>query len=390
MARTYRVGVIGSTGKGNYGHGLDRAFVGVERAEIVAVADEDPAGLAKTADSLLVERRFADYRRMLEHERLDIVCVGPSSTAERVAMVAAAAQAGCHIYCEKPFLPDLESIDRVRTICQAQAIKLQMAHQWRAAAPVQQTIARLQAGYFGRLLRMRARPKDDNRGGGQELLLHGTHMFDLMFALAGPPRWASGHILAGNREAQRSDAVDGPIGPMLGDSIVAMFGFDQGVRGFFDSTAGTAPSVRKQRPGEIDNPAWDHVFGLSVECERATLAFRQPGDVFIYPAAGVLPDIAALQWEKTVVPDWHFTPEHLPRDFRNWLHLGNQILARDLIAAVEQDREPLSPLRHAAWITEMVQGVYASHLDGGRRVAIPLAERKHPLAALPPKGNGKE
>ena len=31
--RKYRVAVIGSTGRGNYGHGLDTAFVGVERAE---------------------------------------------------------------------------------------------------------------------------------------------------------------------------------------------------------------------------------------------------------------------------------------------------------------------------------------------------------------------
>lgn len=317
---------------------------------------------------------------MLARERLDIVCIGPSWTAERVAMVEAVAAAGCHIYCEKPFLADLVSVDRARAACERGAVKLQMAHQWRASAPVQQTIARLHAGYFGRLLRMRARPKDDRRGGGQELLLHGTHMFDLMFALAGPPRWASGHIQVGEREAQRTDAVAASIGPMLGDSIVAVFGFDHAVRGFFDSTAGTAPTTRKQQPGEIDNPAWDHVFGLTVECERATLAFRQPGDVYVYPAAGILPDIAALAWEKTIVPEWHFTPEHLPRDFSKWLHLGNQILARDLMAAIDENRAPLSPLEHAAWVTEMVQGVYVSHLDGGRRVAIPLAERKHPLA----------
>lgn len=60
MPKSYRVGVIGSTGKGNYGHGLDTAFVGVERAEIVAVADDNPAGLAKTADALLVSQRYAD------------------------------------------------------------------------------------------------------------------------------------------------------------------------------------------------------------------------------------------------------------------------------------------------------------------------------------------
>lgn len=43
--KRYRVAVIGSTGHGDYGHGIDTAFRGLERAEIVAVADDNAAGL---------------------------------------------------------------------------------------------------------------------------------------------------------------------------------------------------------------------------------------------------------------------------------------------------------------------------------------------------------
>ena len=39
--KLYRVAVIGRTGKGNYGHGLDTVWLNQERAEIVAVADEE-------------------------------------------------------------------------------------------------------------------------------------------------------------------------------------------------------------------------------------------------------------------------------------------------------------------------------------------------------------
>ena len=39
MSKKYRVAVIGATGRGNYGHGLDEAFQGVEGTELVAVAD---------------------------------------------------------------------------------------------------------------------------------------------------------------------------------------------------------------------------------------------------------------------------------------------------------------------------------------------------------------
>ena len=53
-----------------------------------------------------------------------------------------------------------------------------IAHQWRAMPPIQQAIQDIGAGRFGKLLRMRARPKDDSRGGGEELLLHGTPRLD--------------------------------------------------------------------------------------------------------------------------------------------------------------------------------------------------------------------
>jgi len=42
----YRVGVIGHTGHGNYGHGLDAMWLLMPETEIVGVADADAAGLA--------------------------------------------------------------------------------------------------------------------------------------------------------------------------------------------------------------------------------------------------------------------------------------------------------------------------------------------------------
>ena len=46
-AKKYRVGVIGHTGRGGYGHGLDRVWRDIPQAEIVGVADPDPKGLVK-------------------------------------------------------------------------------------------------------------------------------------------------------------------------------------------------------------------------------------------------------------------------------------------------------------------------------------------------------
>ena len=41
----YRAGAIGRTGRGDWGHGLDVAFVGLPNVDFVAVADDDPEGL---------------------------------------------------------------------------------------------------------------------------------------------------------------------------------------------------------------------------------------------------------------------------------------------------------------------------------------------------------
>ena len=382
MSRRLRVAVIGATGRGDYGHGLDTAFEGLDRAELVAVADGNAAGLQKAGERLGVAELFADYREMLDRVKPEIVCVGPRWVTDRVAMVKAAAERGCHIYCEKPCVADLESADQLTVACAAKGVTLAMAHQWRAMPPVQRALADVRSGKYGRLLRMRARPKDDARGGGEELLVHGSHWFDLMITLAGAPRWVSGHVRVKGREALKTDKREGsePVGPVCGDSILAVFGFEDGVLGTFDSTANTAPSAQRSRPDDKAAPVWDSVYGLTLECERATLQLRQPGDVYIYPANGVLPDLEELRWNKLWIEDWHFTPEHQPKPVRNeWLKLGNRALANDLIDAIEKRREPLSPLKHAVLIAEMVQGTYASHFADGRRLPIPLTDRRHTL-----------
>ena len=52
MQKKFRVGVIGRTGRGNYGHGLDTAWLDVPQTEVVAVADDDKSGLAAAAKRL--------------------------------------------------------------------------------------------------------------------------------------------------------------------------------------------------------------------------------------------------------------------------------------------------------------------------------------------------
>ncbi len=87
-----------------------------------------------------------------------------------------------------------------------------------------------------------------------------------------------------------------------------------------------------------------------------------------------------------MLDDWHFTPEGEPNpqlENKRWRQVFNNTLANDLIDAIQEDRPPLSGLEHAVQITEVVQGVYASHFSG-KRVDLPLKDRVYPLEMTEP------
>jgi predicted dehydrogenase len=368
MPRTFRVAAIGSSQRGGFGHGLDSCFDQLPGAEYVAIADDDPGGLRAAGQKFGVTKLYADYRELLDRERPDVVSIGPRWIDQRVAMTRAAAAAGCHIYCEKPLAGSLADADAMLAACDSAGVKMAVAHQFRAMPPLRRALADVRAGKHGRLARMWARPKDDHRGGGEELIVHGTHLLDIMVMFAGPPRWVSGHIAQGSRDATRDDrrAATEPLGPVMGDSLSVTIGFDAGVRGFFDSTRDAFRDGRSP-------------YGVLLECERALLHIRARGEVFTYPSPFAVPEEPGLTWERTMIADWHFTPERLPRDLGNYLHLGNQSLVRDLFAAIEEDRPPLASAVDARYALEVIQGTYASHLAGGLRMPIPLETRRHPL-----------
>jgi len=366
--KRYRAGVIGSTGKGGYGHGMESVFRDMPSVEFVAIADDDPPGRKSTAMAAGVDKTYADFREMLSRERLDIIGVGPSWLDRRVDMIAAAVDAGCHIYCEKPLAWCLTDADQIIAACDKARLKLAVAHLYRGMAPVYEAQRRLSRGDYGQLIRMRARPKDDSRGGGEELLIHGTHWLDLMVQFAGPPRWVSGHMSVGGRDVTRADQTrgTGEFGPLASDSFTASFGFDNGVRGFFDSTVGLA------RPDQS-------CYGLLLECSEAMVFVRNRGEVFVYPANTTVPEADVLKWERLWVENWHFNPDHTPRPSTDFQVLANKSLVIDLIGAIEKDRRPLADGEGARLAVEMIQGVYASHFADGKRLAIPLTDRRHPL-----------
>ncbi len=365
MAKIYRVAVIGRTGKGNYGHGLDVVWKALDNVEIVAVADENEKGRAAAAQRLKVKNAYADYRAMLAKERPQIVSVADRFLDAHRDMVVACAQAGASMFLEKPMCRTLAEADEMITACERHHVKLAIAHQTRYSPRLQRVRDLIGEGRLGDLLELRGRGKEDTRGGGQDLMVLGTHIMDLMRLVAGDPRWCFARVLQNGKPVTKAEVHEGGegMGPIAGDLIHATYGFDKGVHGSF--------GTHKAKHGASAR------FGLAIYGTKGVIQFTT-GDL---PAAYYLedpswfPGRSKAQW-KEITSTGIGTPETLSGS-----GLGNIWIAKDLIAAIEQDRQPLGSMYDGRAALEMIPAVYESQRLKGP-VELPLQNRRHPLTML--------
>ena len=353
----FRVGAIGHTGRGNFGHGLHLGFRRVDGVQLIAVADPDAAGRAAAQREIGAANAYADYHEMLATEALDIVAICPRFVDCHEELLMAAIDAGCHIYCEKPMTADLVTADRVIAAADAKGLKISVAHQNVYLPQLQELRRRVGDGLIGRLLELRGTGKQDRRGGGEDMLVLGTHLFNTMRYFAGDVSWISGHVTTGGREIGPGDAREAtePIGLIAGDEITGYFSFAGGAVGSFAS--------RANQPGK------GRGFSLQLIGDRGSVAMRGAGsDLVIARHDHWAPWDGSTGWD---LLDLGATEV---RD-------GNRLAIEDLVVAIDTDVESLSSARAARAALEMIHGVYASQLAGAR-VEVPLADRTHPLARL--------
>lgn len=365
-----RVAVIGHTGRGNFGHGLDTVWLKLAEAEIVAASDPNEQGLAKELKKLKIAKGFSDYHKMLKEMRPDVVAVCPRFADLHRDMAVAAAEAGAKgIYIEKPFCRTPAEADEIAAACQKHGTKLAIAHRNRYN-PTLQAIDDVVAGEeFGRLLEIRGRGKGDRRGGVEDLWVLGSHVLNLMQYFGGEPLSCSGALYQNGKRATKADVREGGegLGLMAGNELHARYEFSKGVIGTFDSIA--------------NDGTRNAGFGLqligskgivNIQCDRTPLAHFVPGNPF-QPNKDPRPWIPIT----TAGPGKPEVNGAVLTETMN--HVGP---VRDLIEAIRNDRAPLCDVRQAAQTVEMICGVLESHRQDGRAVSFPLKERGNPLAKL--------
>jgi predicted dehydrogenase len=364
----YRAAIIGRTGRGDYGHGLDLAFRDHPRLKLVAVADDDPKGLAAAARRLNVDQTYADYRAMLDREKPQFVAVAPRWLDGHRDMVVACAERGIHVFCEKPLAPTLADCDAIVTACERSHVKLAIAFQTRYSARYARVKEAIAGDTIGEVLELRGRGKEDRRGGGEDLMVLGVHIMDLFRGLVGEAAWCFARVTDGGRPVGRADVRQGAegIGPLAGDRVDAMYGFvGKPPIAHFATSRPKVPGTR---------------FGVQI---LGSLGRIDLGTGWVPPALLLRdPSWTGAKGTERWVEITSAGPGKPETIAGNSLVEANGAIIDDLIHAVESDTQPRTSVYDGRAAIEMILACYASHAKRGP-VHLPLTERtRHPLTTL--------
>ncbi|WP_437204893.1 Gfo/Idh/MocA family protein [Planctomicrobium sp. SH664] len=360
-----RVAVIG--GRGNYGHGLDKVWLEIPQAEIVALADDNAEALAKAAGRLQVQQTFSDYRKMLDTVKPDVVSICPRWVDLHFDMGMACAERGIHMYLEKPFVPTLAEADQLIAACRKTNAKLAIACQTRYGSRVDAARQLIQEGRIGQVLEYRARGKEDHRGGAEDLWVLGTHVFDLIEFFGGCPQWCFGTLLEKGRPVLPQDIRDGAegLGPLAGDQVQAMYGMPDNSTAYFASRRGN--NTKGER------------FGLQIFGTEGIVEIMSgfQSSVQILADRNWSPGRSGKTWEVVEEAELTDIDPALAASLKN----GNVVAVLDLLAAIREDRDPRCGPDDGRATLEMIHGVFESHRLQ-RPVTLPLENRRHALSLL--------
>lgn len=357
--RQYKAAVIGRTGRGDYGHGFDMIFQGFDQISVEAVADENPEGLLKAARRIGAKRSYLDYREMLDKEKPDLVSIAPRQPDCHTEMALAAIDIGASLYIEKPLTESVSDADRIINAARDRRVKVAVGHVRRFTAEFTRIKALLAEGFVGTVLECRVQGKQDSRVGGEDMVVLGTHDFDIMRFYFGDPVSCSADVFANGQSATLQDVRLGrePIS-VAGDTIRASYVFPNNLQCYWNSV----------KTGDH----WNGNFGnrqkwqFEIRGSKRMIIF-QPGFGTAYLDSPFMAHKdESAQWKDLPSPRNWIVPDHEKHPIKN------------LVYAIENNSQPLCSGIDGRWAIEMVAAVYQSHFKRAR-IEFPLKDRSNPL-----------
>jgi predicted dehydrogenase len=284
-------------------------------------------------------------------------------------MIVACADRGIHVFAEKPLAPTLADCDAIATACERSHTKLAVAFQTRYSPRYERVKELIARGAVGEVLELRGRGKEDRRGGGEDLMVLGSHIMDLFRGLLGEPAWCFARVSEGGKPIGRRQVRAGAegIGPLAGDRVDAIYGFAD------RSAVAHFATARPREPGRR--------YGLQILGSRGRIelgtGWRPPAFLLQDPSwSGASGE---SEWRE-ITSAGVGKPETLAE---NSLGAANRVIVSDLVRSVETDTQPRASVYDGRAAIEMILACYAAHARGGL-IDLPLIERsRHPLEALP-------
>ncbi len=253
-----------------------------------------------------------------------------------------------------------------------------MAHLARFSPVFQHMKRMIDNGEIGIPLSCLMRGKEDLRGGGEDMMVLGTHLLDISCYLFGIPDEVSADVRFQGKTIRRGETLptSEPIGYCGGDQIFARFHFPCNVTGVFESRRGMMPHMDCDR------------MGITVTGTKGALTVRYTDRKlkicrdFPVPIEGpstfteidcpALPEIPGAK--PFIMQDYGLNDKISDRYFVQ----NNRRAAWNLLRTIEGKESLLSSAVDARLSLEMIIGTYASSIER-RTLDLPLKSRQHPL-----------
>jgi predicted dehydrogenase len=258
-------------------------------APFIAGADPRAERLEQAAKQGGLDAKYADYKAALSEHKFDAVVLA-SPTSMHVEMAVQAAEAGCHLFIEKPVSHNLEHLNRLESVCREKRLSVLVAYCHRFLPSVKKVKELIDSGRIGRIYAATMNwgsflpswhPWEDYRsfymakkalGGGA--LLDESHGIDLLRYLLGNIDWVSGDVGTISELEIDSD-----------DWASLLFRTQDGIHGkaHFDLLRQDA-QVKLEIIGQRGSITWDRIDHRVTVFDASTKSY----EVFPYTAADVL------------------------------------------------------------------------------------------------------
>lgn len=241
--------------------------------KLVGISGRDEQAVAEAAKRYGYANYYIDWRKMLENDEIDVFDNGGPNNYHAEPCIAAA-QAGKHVFCEKPLGRTAEESKAMLDAVEKAGVKHMVAFNYRFVPAIMQAKKLIDSGALGQIYHWRAvylqewgmdrympiswRFQKDIAGSGALGDL-GAHSIDLARFLIGEPKSVMGYTQ--NWISQRPDGAGGMTKSDVDDGFIAAVEFENGALGTFEATR-FAKGRKNRNAFEINGENGSIVFNL--------------------------------------------------------------------------------------------------------------------------------